>query len=58
MNPILSSDNLLWFKKSLLKMAFSEKIKTVNNKIVQNNIQYILGRQKDKIFALLWENIG
>ena len=39
-------------------MAFSEKIKTINKKIVQNNIQYILDRQKDKIFALLSENIG
>ena len=33
-------------------MTFSEKIKTIDNKIEQNMAQYILGRQTGNISAL------
>ena len=39
-------------------MTFSEKMKTINNKIVQNKTQYNLDRQYAKISALSPENIG
>ena len=41
----LPSDNLL-------RMAVSQKIKTIDNKIQQNKDQYNLARQTAKIYAL------
>ena len=39
-------------------MSISEKIKTVNNKIEQNNAQYNLDRQTSKISALSSGNVN
>ena len=39
-------------------MAFSEKIKTIDNIIKQNKAQYSLGRQTARISALPSGNIG
>ena len=53
----LQSDNPLRFRKNL-KMTVSEKIKTIDNKIEQNKVQYNLDRQTTKISALLSGNIS
>ena len=39
-------------------MTFREKMKAINNKIVQNKTRYNLDRQNAKISALSPENIG
>ena len=38
-------------------MSISDKIKTINNKIEQNNVQYSLYRKNTKISALSSRNI-
>ena len=38
--------------KNYYKMTASEKVETINNKIVQNKAQYDLNRQAGKIPAL------
>ena len=57
-NMILPSDNPLRFRKNLLQMNISEKIKTINNKIEQNKAQYNLDRQTAKISALSSGNVS
>ena len=39
-------------------MAVSKKIKTIDNKMKQNKVQFYLDGQTDKIFALSSENVG
>ena len=39
-------------------MSISEKIKTINNKIQQNKVQYDLDRQTAEISSLSWGNIS
>ena len=59
----LSSDNPLRFKKNsswkswLKNEKFTEKIKTIENKIVQNNVQYDLYKQTATISALSLQNV-
>ena len=53
-----SPDNPLRFRKNLLKMTASEKIKTNDNKIEQIKAQYDLESQAAKISALSSGNIG
>ena len=57
-NMILPSDNPLRFRKNLLQMNISEKIKTINNNIEQNKAQYNLDRQTAKISALSSGNVS
>ena len=40
----LPTNNPLRLRKNLLKMTFSEKMKTIDDKIDQNNAQYNLYR--------------
>ena len=40
----LPSDNSLMFRKNIINMAVSEKIKTIDNKIEQNKTQYDLSK--------------
>ena len=39
-------------------MSISDKIKTINNKIEQNKVQYNLDRETAKISALLSGNVA
>ena len=47
-NMTLSSDNPLRFRKNLLYMSISEKIKTINNKIEENKAQHNSDRKTAK----------
>ena len=53
-NSALPSDNSLRFRKNLLwnGCQFSNKVKTIKNKIVQNKTKYSLDRQVPKISGL------
>ena len=53
----LSSDNPLQFRKNVLQMSISEKIKTIDSKIDQNKTWYDLDRQTAKISALSSEKL-
>ena len=53
----LSSDNPLQFRKNLLQMSISEKIKTIDSKINQNKTWHDLDRQTAKISALSSEKL-
>ena len=53
----LSSDNLLQFRKNVLQMSISKKIKTIDSKIDQNKTWYDLDRQTAKISALSSEKL-
>ena len=55
---ILPTNNPLRLRKNLLKMTFSEKMKTIDDKIDQNNAQYNSYRQTAKSLALSRRNVG
>ena len=59
-NTTLRSGNPLKLRKNLLyyKMTFSEKIKTMNNKIEQSKVQYDLDIQTANIAAFSSGNIS
>ena len=44
--------------RTYYKMSFSEKIKTIDNKIEQKKVQYNLDRQTAKISALSSKNVS
>ena len=48
----LSSDNPLRFMRNLFQKNFSEKSKTIDNKIEQSKAQYDYDRQMTKISAV------
>ena len=45
-------------ERTYYKMSFSEKIKTIDNKIEQKKVQYNLDRQTAKISALSSKNVS
>ena len=57
-NTILSSYIASIFRKNLLQITASEKIKTIDHKIEQRKSQYGLDRQIAKISALLSRNVS
>ena len=50
----LSSDNPLWFRKIILTYS---KIMTINDQIIDENLQYNINREAAKISALSSEKI-
>ena len=59
-NSAFSSDNSLRFRKNLLQNGcqFSNKVKTIKNKIEQNKTKYNLDRQVPKISGLSSRDVG
>ena len=55
----LPSDNPLGFRKNCYRNdCYSEKIKTIDNKMEQNKARYDLDKQTAKISAISSENVG